>query len=103
MEFKDMTPGIAGAAIDRHREIGPGRLESVDDRCREKEWTLDGYAVADLAFPAGAIVEIKSVDAIASIREAQLLNYMMPMELPIGLIPSFNVPVLIDGVKRMRI
>jgi GxxExxY protein len=122
MGFTDITPDIIGAAIEVHREMGPGLLESVYQRCLEQELLLRGishepqrrlplvykgtpldeYFVIDFYFPAGVIVEIKSVSSIAAIHEAQLLNYLKLMKCPIGLILNFNVPVLKDGIKRMR-
>ena len=120
MEMKELTRQIIGAAIEVHRELGPGLLESSYQICMRRELTLQGipfeyerelpvtykgiqldcgYRI-DLLVLDSVVVEIKSVAAIDPIHEAQLLTYLRLGGWKVGLLINFNVPVLIDGVKR---
>jgi GxxExxY protein len=120
MEINDLTREIIGAAIEVHRELGPGLLESSYQVCMRRELALRGlpfeyerplpvvykgvaldcgYRV-DLLVAGAVVVEIKSVEALAPIHEAQLLTYLRLGGWKVGLLINFNVPVLIDGVKR---
>ena len=117
----DLTREIIGAAIDVHREIGPGLLESVYSVCMEHE--LDerrvpfvrqvplpvfyrgvclelGYRM-DLVVNDAVVVEIKSIEGIAPLHRAQLLTYLRLSRKPIGLLINFNVPVLKAGIARL--
>ena len=119
----ELSREIVGAAIEVHKQLGPGLLESAYEEClcRELELrdlvferqkplsltykglTLDcGYRL-DLVIQSRLIVEIKSVDALAPIHEAQLLTYMKLACVKVGLLINFNVPVLKDGIKRFVI
>jgi GxxExxY protein len=121
MEINDITQNIIGAAIEVHRNLGPGLLESTYETCLSKELelrqisyvkqmplpinykglTLDcGYRV-DLLVENLVVVEIKSIEAILPIHEAQLLTYMKLGKWPIGLLLNFNVSVLRQGIRRM--
>lgn len=112
---------VIGAAIEVHRCLGPGLLESAYEAClcyelrlREiafiqqarlplvyKELKLDeGYRI-DILIPEQLVIEIKAVDAIAPVHQAQLLTYMRLTGIRAGLILNFFVPVLKDGIKRM--
>jgi len=116
----DLSRDIIGAAIEVHRELGPGLLESVFQTClahelglrkiafeREKpiqmeykNYQLDcGY---QLDFVAGnrVIVELKSVEAILPVHEAQMLTYLKLTKCRIGLLINFNVAVLTKEVRR---
>jgi len=120
MEFENITKEIIGAAIEVHRYLGPGLLESAYEEClvfelqqkgfkveRQKsvpviykEIQLDyGYRI-DILVESKVILEIKSTDAIATIHEAQILTYMKFSEVKIGLLINFNVTVLKNGIKR---
>jgi len=112
---------VIGAAIDVHREIGPGLLESAYEEClcyellqkglkfqrqvevpvNYKEVKLNcGYRV-DILVEDVLILELKTVDRIHPIHEAQLLTYLKLMDKKLGLLINFNVPVLKVGIKRI--
>jgi GxxExxY protein len=112
---------VIGAAIEVHKELGPGLLESVYEDCLGYELELRGIEhqrqVAlplqykgkrlevglriDLFFPGRLIVELKTVETMLPIHEAQPLTYLRLTGTGVGLLINFNVPVLKDGVKRM--
>ena len=115
------TEQIIGAAIQVHRTLGPGLLESAYETCLLYELTqrrlkaqqqvplpvvygrvrLDcGYRL-DLVVESAVIVEIKSVEKIAPIHEAQLLSYLRLAGLNVGLLLNFNCRVLRDGIRRI--
>jgi len=121
IENDTLTEKIIGAAIDVHRVLGPGLLESAYEEClchelhlREipfarqqplpvvyKGVHLDcGYRL-DIVVEGQAVVELKTVDRILPIHEAQLLTYLRLAGIRTGLILNFNVPVLRQGIKRM--
>lgn len=121
-ECGSLTGKIIGAAIDVHKALGPGLLESAYEACLSyelrlrklkvetqkqipvfyKDVMLDcGYRV-DLIVEDQVLVEIKSVSSIASIHEAQLLSYLKMSECKIGLLINFNVSLLKEGIRRMR-
>jgi GxxExxY protein len=119
--FSDVTRVILGAAIEAHRTLGPGLLESIYSECLEYELTvrrlrfvvqkpipinykgmvLDGGYRVDLIVEDLVVVNIKSVAALAPIHEAQVLTYLRLTRCPVGLLIDFNVPRLMDGVKRL--
>ena len=123
MEERDaFTEMIIGAAIEVHREMGPGLLESVYQKCLAYELRLrhveflpqsrlaiaykdvvidDEELVMDLYFPGRLVVELKSVNRLLPIHEAQLLTYLRLSKTHTGLLINFNVRLLKDGVKRM--
>jgi len=121
-ESSSLTGKIIGAAIEIHRALGPGLLESAYEACLiyelrlrklkvepqksmpvfYKDVMLDcGYRV-DIVVEEQVIVEIKSVTSLASIHEAQLLSYLKLSNCKIGLLINFNVKVLKEGIRRMR-
>jgi len=111
---------IIGAAIEVHRALGPGLLESVYEACLVRELTLQGLAVdsqrnikvsykdqvldahlrLDLLVEGTVVVEIKAVDQLLPVHEAQLLTYMKLTENRVGLLINFNVSILKNGIKR---
>jgi len=116
----DLTRDIIGAAIEVHRELGPGLLESAYQTClahelglrkiafeREKpihieykNYQLDcGYQL-DFVVDNKVIVELKSVEVILPVHEAQILTYLKLTKCQVGLLINFNVAVLIKGVRR---
>ena len=117
---EDLTHQIIGASIEVHRHLGPGLLESAYQRCLAHELTIreilherefpipvvyKGVSVdcgyrADFYIDEKVIVEIKAVDAISPIHEAQLLTYLKLTECKVGLLINFNVPILKKGVVR---
>jgi len=117
---KDLTDKIIGAAIEVHRTLGPGLLESAYQVCLEHESKLRnipfehlvklplnykgidleaGYVI-DLVFDKRVIVELKAVERVIPVHEAQLLTYMRLTGVRVGLLINFNVPVLKDGIYR---
>jgi GxxExxY protein len=119
-ELNRLTETIIGAAISVHRELGPGLLESTYEAClfyeltsrglfvekqkelpvRYKDLKIDtGYRI-DLLVDRSVIVELKAVDQLHPIHEAQLLTYLKLSGCKLGLLINFNVKVLKDGIKR---
>lgn len=121
-EKETLTGKIIGAAIDIHRELGPGLLESAYEACLIYELQLKKLKVesqkpipifykdvmldcgyrADLIVEGQVIVEIKSVSNLSSIHEAQLLSYLKLSDCKIGLLINFNVKYLKEGIRRMK-
>ena len=120
MEFDKLSRSVIGCAIEVHRTLGPGLLESTYRQClayelseaqipfqiemplpvRYKNILLDcGYRI-DLLVSANLIVEIKSVETLLPIQRAQILTYMRLARIPIGLLINFNVTKLQSGIKR---
>ena len=120
MEFDELSRSVIGCAIEVHRNLGPGLLESTYRQClacelshagilfqmevplpvRYKDILLDcGYRI-DLLLRGELIVEIKSVEALLPIHQAQILTYMRLANVPIGLLVNFNVTRLQTGIKR---
>jgi GxxExxY protein len=118
---KNLTEQIIGAAIEVHRHLGPGLLESAYEEClccelklrglsfeRQKPLPLEykgikldcGYRI-DIVVGNKVILELKCVDTIAPVHEAQLLTYLRLSGLKVGLILNFYVPVMKDGIKRL--
>ena len=120
-ERDPFTQLIIGAAIEVHRIMGPGLLESVYQKCLERELKLQGIACKaqeplpieykdeliddeykiDFYFPGQLVLEIKAVERILPIHQAQLLTYLQLSKTRVGLLMNFNVPVLKDGITRM--
>jgi len=120
MEFNELSRRVIGRAIEVHRTLGPGLLESTYRQClacelanaqipfqmelplpvRYKDILLDcGYRI-DLLVSGDLIVEIKSVETLPPIHQAQILTYMRLAKIPIGLLINFNVTKLQNGIKR---
>ncbi len=120
-KFKELTGQIIGAAIEVHRNLGPGLLESTYEECLDWELRELGCAVSrqvkvpltykgrtlestyrlDLLVEHSVIVDIKAVDHLADIHHAQLLTYLRHTGVEVGLLINFNSPVLRDGIKRL--
>jgi GxxExxY protein len=121
MPFNDITEQIIGGAMAVHRELGPGLLESSYLACLRVELqerqlgfeaerplpivykghSLDVSYRLDLIVDNLVVVEIKSVERLLGVHEAQVLTYMRLTACPVGLLINFNVPRLIDGVRRL--
>ena len=120
MKFDELSNKVIGCAIEVHRELGPGLLESTYEQClayelrqakipfklqvelpvEYKEIRLDcGYRI-DVLVDGRVIVELKSVDQLLSIHSARILTYMKLAGIGIGLLFNFNVDVLRKGVRR---
>lgn len=121
MTENDISYKIIGAAIELHRTLGPGLLESVYETAlardlielglnvesqkglsfKYKELEFDrGYRL-DLLVNKKVIVEIKSVETLAPVHFSQTLTYLKLSELKLALLINFNVPVLKDGIHRL--
>jgi len=119
--FDELTGKVIGICIEIHRHLGPGLLESVYEEClcyelaqagirfeRQKSLPVSyksvkldcGYRL-DLVVEGKLIVELKVVDELLPIHEAQVLTYLKIAGLPYGLLINFNVPVLKQGLKRI--
>lgn len=112
---------IIGAAIEVHRHLGPGLLESAYQTCLEYELYVRGIPFKkqvelpteykgirlasvyrmDLVFCDSVVVEVKSIDAIDPIHESQLLTYLKLFQRWLGLLVNFNVCILKEGVRRL--
>ncbi len=112
---------VVDAGIQVHRALGPGLLESVYEHCLMKEITMRGLKAArqvalpivyagerlegglrlDLLIEDKVIIEIKSVEALSKLHEAQLLTYLRLSGLQLGFLMNFNVPLLKDELRRM--
>jgi GxxExxY protein len=120
MEFDELSRRVIGCAIEVHCTLGPGLLESAYRRClacelsdaaipfqmevplpiQYKHILLDcGYRI-DLVVGGDLIVEIKCVEALLPIHQAQILTYMRLAKIPTGLLMNFNVVKLQSGLKR---
>ena len=120
LKHEELTEQIIGAAIEVHKALGPGLLEGVYEECLCHELnirhlaferqmlvpviykgvTLDcGYRL-DLIVADTVILELKSIERVLPIHEAQLLTYMKLLAKPVGFIINFNVPVLRNGIIR---
>ena len=116
-----LTGEIIGAAIEVHRTLGPGLLESAYEEClcreleirevvfeRQKELPIQykgakldcGYRL-DIVVANTVILELKACEKLEPIHEAQLLTYLKLTGLKVGLLINFNVPVLTNGIKRI--
>jgi GxxExxY protein len=123
MDINKITENIIGCAIEVHKQLGPGLLESAYEECltyelREnnlntrrqvavpvvyKEIKLDcGYRI-DILVEESVIIELKTVDAFIPVHEAQILTYMQFARKNIGLLINFNVTLLKNGLKRYKI
>ncbi|MGB9594030.1 MAG: GxxExxY protein [Anaerolineae bacterium] len=116
----DITEAIIGAAIQVHRSLGPGLLESAYEACLEYELIQKGLRVErqkplpvvyrdvrldcgyriDLLVEDAVVVEIKAVDHLLPIHEAQLLSYLKLSGYQIGLLINFNTRMLKQGIRR---
>jgi GxxExxY protein len=125
MEEKDkldaITRRIIGAAIEVHKQLGPGLLESAYQVCLAYELQSKGFRIEeqgplpvvyrdvkldcgyrlDLIVEDAVIVEIKAVEQLSGIHTAQLLSYLRLAKKTVGLLINFHVRVLKDGVKRI--
>ena len=121
MKINEITRAVIGAAIEVHRTLGPGLLESVYEEClchelslrkipfeRQKElplrykgFTLAGGFRLDVLAADQVVVEVKTVESLLPIHQAQMLTYMKMGGWKVGLLINFNVPILKKGIKRL--
>ena len=117
---KELTEKIIGAAIEVHRAVGPGLLESAYQLCLAQESRiqnlpfeeqiplklkykgieLDGGYKIDFIFDKRVVVELKAVETVLHVHEAQLLTYLKLTGIHVGLLINFNTPVLKNGIYR---
>ena len=120
-DLNSITGRVIGAAIDVHRALGPGLLESAYEACLAYELTQNGLHVErqkslpvvykevnlnagyrlDLLVERRIIVELKAVDSLTPLHKAQLLSYLKLSGLNLGLLINFNVQVLKNGIQRV--
>jgi GxxExxY protein len=121
MEFDELSNRVIGCAIEVHKHLGPGLLEATYEQCLAHELGINsmpfklqhplpveykgikldcGYRV-DLIVGDQLIVELKSVEKLLPIHQAQLLTYMKLCDISVGLLINFNVRYLKSGIKRM--
>jgi GxxExxY protein len=120
MEFDELSKRVIGCAIEVHRVLGPGLLESAYRHCLARELSLAhlpfrmelplpieykgvlldcGYRM-DVVVDEILLLELKSVETLLPIHEAQILSYMRLAKIPTGLLINFNVLKLKNGLKR---
>jgi len=123
MELNEITQKIIGCAIEVHKSLGPGLLESAYEECLSYELIKKGLNVKrqqptpvvykdiklecgyriDILVENSVVIELKVVDVFDPVHEAQILTYMKFSNKPLGLLINFNVTVLKNGIKRYRI
>jgi GxxExxY protein len=121
MEFDQLSNKILGCAIEVHKRLGPGLLETTYEKCLEyelivagiscvlqsalpivyKEVELDCSYRIDILVENEIIVELKSIEKLLPIHQAQLLTYMKLSNKKIGILINFNEVILKNGIKRM--
>lgn len=117
----ELSHEAIGAAIEVHRELGPGLMESIYEKCFCHELTLRGIAWSsqqsveinykDLTFKDALrfdvlienclLIELKAIEKVLSIHKAQLMSYMKLLDVPVGLVLNFNHYKIIDDTHRM--
>ncbi|MBN2683875.1 MAG: GxxExxY protein [Pontiellaceae bacterium] len=123
MKFDELSNQVIGCALKVHKELGPGLLESAYEQClcyellqaglkieRQKALPVEygdvlidcGYRI-DVLVENRLLLELKSVDSLQRIHEAQLLTYMKLSSVSVGLLINFNSMLLKDGIKRLMI
>lgn len=118
--YNSLTEKIIRCCIDVHKELGPGLMESVYETCLVSVLEEDGFKVSsqvelpvyfkgrklnknfiiDLLIEDEIILELKSVESILPIHEAQLVTYLKLSNKKLGLLINFNVTLLKDGIRR---
>jgi len=121
LKHEQMTGEVIGAAIEVHRELGPGLLESAYEECLCHELLLRSLSVQrqvplpviykdvrlecgyrlDIVVAETIVLELKCIEALSAIHEAQLLTYLKLSGKPVGLLINFHVPVLKNGIRRL--
>jgi len=123
MTDRELTEKVIGCAIEVHRVLGPGLLESTYQHCLAHELSLHGILFdveavlpvdykgknldcgyrLDLVMHDRLIVELKAVDEVTGLHRAQLMTYLKLAKIEVGLLINFNVTRLVDGVCRIRV
>jgi len=122
VEINQITEKVIACAIEVHKRLGPGLLESVYEECLSYELMSAGLAIErqvpvpvvykeiklecgyriDILVERTVLIELKAIEAFAPVHEAQILTYMKFAKKSIGLLINFNVTLLKDGIKRYR-
>lgn len=117
----ELSRAAIGAAIEVHRTLGPGLLESIYEKCLMRELELRGIPAVnqkavdvdykgavftetlkfDVLVDGCLLLELKAVQDVMPIHKAQLLSYMKLLDLPVGLLMNFHEMKLVDGISRM--
>jgi GxxExxY protein len=117
----ELTEKVIGCAIEVHKALGPGLLERIYEECLFDELHRAGLSVErqkpmpitykerifsaafkmDLLVNNQLVIELKTVEALLPVHEAQILTYMKLSKVPLGLLMNFNAFRLVDGLKRM--
>jgi GxxExxY protein len=119
-EIETLVHQVIGCGIRVHRELGPGLLEQVYCRALAVEFALEaipfecerefsvsyrGHPIAtgriDVVVAGKLLLEVKAVDRLAAVHRAQVIGYLRPSGLKLGLLMNFNTAVLADGIKRI--
>jgi GxxExxY protein len=123
MEINEITQKISGCAIEVHKSLGPGLLESAYEECLAYELINNGLKIKrqqptpvvykeikmecgyriDILAEDSVVIELKVVDTINPVHEAQILTYMKFSGKAVGLLINFNVTILKNGIKRFRL
>lgn len=117
----ELSRAAIGAAIEVHRTLGPGLLESIYEKCLMRELELRGIPAVnqktvdveykgavftetlkfDVLLDGCLLLELKAVQEVMPIHKAQLMSYMKLLDLPLGLLMNFHEMKLVDGISRM--
>ncbi len=119
-ELNRLTESVIGAAIEVHRELGPGLPEHAYRRAMQLELTLRhipfepekvidifykshwvGKGRIDLFVAGMLVVELKAVETLSPVNHSQVKSYLQILKLPLGLLLNFNVPLMKDGIRRI--
>lgn len=120
-EYQKKTSVIIGSAIEIHRVVGPGLLESTYERClayklekaglsvrrqiglslRFEELVIPNAHRVDLLIDDAVLIEVKAVDSLSSVHFAQVLTYLRILNLRVGILINFNTACLKDGIHRV--
>ena len=121
MKLNDLSAQILGAAIEVHKQLGPGLLENIYKKClvyelcnlglcveseitipvKYKELYFPGAYRVDILVEDRIVIELKAIEKILPVHGAQLLSYLKLSQHELGLLINFNVPQLKEGVKRI--
>src|SRR5688572_28169433 len=116
-----MTGDVIGAAVEVHRVLGPGLLESIYERCLLRELEIRGMPAVnqekvvieykglkfeeslrfDVLVHSSLLVEVKAVEHVLPVHKAILMSYMKLLDIPLGLVINFHEAKLVDGVSRL--
>ena len=120
MDYNEITKAVVSASFEVHKNLGPGLLESVYQKCLIQELRLKGFECRenapvkvvykgvelekcffiDVLVNEQVLIELKAVELVLPVHKAQLLSYLRLSNKKIGLLINFNVPLLKDGITR---